>query len=158
MNRILAFLAPVAAIAVIAAPAHAETRAEVFQRTLQAHVKAVQDRDMAGLLATITNGESLELLFSNGERKTTRAAYVEFHDQFFREATWSMRFDLLSSIVTDDLAIARMKTRYEETVEGKPYWSESWLTLVFQWEDGGWRLVHDQNTRIRTSNDPAPAA
>jgi ketosteroid isomerase-like protein len=158
MYRALAALVPTAVIVALATPAHAETRAEAFQRTLQAHLHAVSSRDMAGLLATITQGDSLELYFPNGKRFETRAEFLEFHDEWFREAAWTMRFEPVSSIVTGDMALATVKTRYEETVDGKLSWSESWLTLVFQWENGGWRLVHDQNTRIRTSNDPAPSA
>jgi ketosteroid isomerase-like protein len=55
--------------------------------------------------------------------------------------------------VTRELAIATVRTRYEDTVDGKPYWSENWLTLVFKLEKGEWRLIHDQNTRIRSSAD-----
>jgi hypothetical protein len=57
--------------------------------TLNAHVKAVQLRDLAALEKTITSGEALELILPNGKRMTTRAEFVDLHREWFKETNWT---------------------------------------------------------------------
>jgi ketosteroid isomerase-like protein len=46
------------------------------------------------------------------------------------------------------MAIVTGSTRYEEREDGKTTVAENWLSLTFSKESSGWRLVHDQNTRM----------
>lgn len=117
---------------------------------LRDHVRAVQTRDLALLERTITTGEQLELIFPDGRRSTTRAEYLAFHREWFAERGWTMTIRPVSRVERAELAVVTARTRYEER-EGRRLtgWNENWLTLTFAKEAGGWRLVHDQNTRIR---------
>jgi ketosteroid isomerase-like protein len=137
-----------------AAPLQAQTG---FPETLERHLRAVNARDLPALERTLTSGTQLELYLPNGKRLVTRAEFIAFHRGWFAEKGWVMRFTPISTFVGGDLAIATVRTRYEDQIDGKPYWSENWLTLTFRKESKGWGLVHDQNTRIATSTDPAPA-
>lgn len=146
-------LAGVTSSIALASPSVAAPR---FADALQKHLDAVSARDLPALESTLTSGADLELYLPTGKRSTTRKEFVDFHRTWFAEKGWTMRFTPISSHVGRDLAVATVRTRYEDQVDGKPYWSENWLTLTFGLEPDGWRLVHDQNTRIRTSADPAP--
>jgi uncharacterized protein (TIGR02246 family) len=112
------------------------------------HVKAVQTRDLPALERTITSGERLTLILPNGTQTSTRQAYVDFHKEFFATKTWTIEFEPVSRIVGADFAVLTTKSLYQDTVEGKPYRSRSWVTFTFQKEKGQWRLIHDQNTRL----------
>ena len=116
--------------------------------TLDAHVKAVQARDLPALEKTITTGEALELILPNGTRMTTRAAYVEMHRDWFKETNWSWALEPLAVTMTSDMAIVTARTHYEEREGGDITRTDNWLSLGFRKEAGGWRLVHDQNTRV----------
>jgi uncharacterized protein (TIGR02246 family) len=122
------------------------------QRTLDAvfaeHIKAVQSHDLPALERTITLGEQLTLILPNGIQTSTRQAYVDFHKEFFATRTWTIRFEPVSRIVGADFAVLTTKSLYQDTVDGKPYRSRSWVTFTFQKELGQWRLIHDQNTRL----------
>jgi ketosteroid isomerase-like protein len=122
-----------------------------FEDQLAAHFNAVQKRDLPALEKTLTGGKSLELIFPNGTRTTTRAEYVAFHKDWFTFKTWTMHFDPVSSIDAGDVRIVTVKTHFEDVEEGKPIASESWLTLTFRKEKGRWALIHDQNTRVKSS-------
>ena len=50
-----------------------------------------------------------------------------------------------------DMAAAFMKYDYRDTPDGEP--RSAWLTLIFKLEEGEWRLIHDQNTRITQSTE-----
>lgn len=115
---------------------------------LDAHVKAIQARDLAALEKTITSGDDLELILPNGKRLTTRKQYVDFHREWFKETNWTWTLEPQTMTVVDDAAIITARTRYEERDGAKTTQSENWLSLVFLKEKDGWRLVHDQNTRI----------
>ena len=112
------------------------------------HVKAVQSRDLPALERTITSGERLTLILPNGTQTSTRQAYVDFHKEFFATKTWTIEFEPVSRIVGADFAVLTTRSLYQDTVDGKPYRSRSWVTFTFQKELGQWRLIHDQNTRL----------
>jgi len=113
-----------------------------------AHVKAVQSRDLPALERTITSGEQLTLILPNGTQTSTRQAYVDFHKEFFSTRTWTIQFEPVSRSVGADFAVLTTKSLYQDVVDGKPYRSRSWVTFTFQKEQGQWRLIHDQNTRL----------
>jgi len=117
---------------------------------LDAHVKAVQSRDIAALEDTITTDDTLDLILPNGKRTTTRSEYIAFHRAWFKETNWTWTLNPLAVATTNDMAIVTARTRYEERDGPKISWSENWLSLAFRKEDGTWRLIHDQNTRIAT--------
>ena len=112
------------------------------------HVKAVQSRDLTALERTITLADSLTLILPNGTQTSTRQAYIDFHKEFFATKTWTIEFEPVSRIVGADFAVLTTKSLYQDTVDGKPYRSRSWVTFTFRKEAGQWRLIHDQNTRL----------
>jgi uncharacterized protein (TIGR02246 family) len=127
-----------------AAPATEQNIDAVFA----AHVKAVQSRDLPALERTITSGEQLTLILPNGTQTSTRQAYVDFHKEFFSTRTWTLQFEPVSRSIGADFAVLTTKSLYQDVVDGKPYRSRSWVTFTFQKEQGQWRLIHDQNTRL----------
>jgi ketosteroid isomerase-like protein len=116
---------------------------------LDAHVKAVQARDLAALEKTITTGETLDLILPNGHRTTTRAQYVDMHREWFKETNWTWSLANVAVAEAKDMAVVTARTRYEERDGDKSVVAEGWLSLTFRREAAGWRLVHDQNTPIR---------
>lgn len=131
------------------APAQAGVVADAdLARVLDAHVKAVQTRDLGALEKTVTSGEQLELIFPNGKRTTTKAEYLAFHKEWFSSANWTWTLTPLSVTTSDGMAIVTARTHYEEVEDGKTSGGDNWLSLAFRKESGGWRLVHDQNTRV----------
>jgi len=112
------------------------------------HVKAVQSRDLPALERTITSGEQLTLILPDGTQTSTRQAYLGFHKEFFSTQSWTIQFEPVSRIVGADFAVLTTKSLYRDSVDGKPYSSRSWVTFTFRKEQGQWRLIHDQNTRL----------
>jgi ketosteroid isomerase-like protein len=152
---VLGVALPAAAQQPSAAPSVTAAMSPDLRATFTAHADAVARRDLAALERTLTATPDLTLIFPNGRRTDTRAAFIDFHRQWFADAGWTMRFDPVSVRETADTAIILVRTHFETTAEdGKVSWSESWLTLTFVREPQGWALAHDQNTRIRTSDDP----
>ncbi len=122
-----------------------------FRETLDAHLKAIQARDLDALIATLPP-DQLVLVMADGAVKTRTPDFVEAHRGCFASTTWTIEFDELSAVESDDLAVVTFRLRYRDTPEGQPPVDErSILTLAFARRGGAWMMVHDQNTPIRSA-------
>lgn len=117
-----------------------------FRPALDAHLAAIQARDLEALKPTITSGEDLLLVSPGGEVIETTEGFVALHEEWFKDANWRWDGEVVKIMEGEDMAAAFVKYDYRDTPEGEP--RSSWLLLLFQLEDGAWRLIHDQNTRI----------
>jgi ketosteroid isomerase-like protein len=141
--------ATLAAAGVAAGAAEPSLRA-----TAQAHLTAIEARDLDALLATVTSHEKLTLLFPDGSEFATRKQYVDFHEQWFADRAWHFHGEVVDVIETAQLGHVLARYTYESPgKDGKVEAKNTWLALTFAKEDGRWRLVFDQNTRI----EPPPA-
>lgn len=116
----------------------------LLQRTVEAYVEAVENRDLEGVLATITTSDSLPLIFPDGTILRTRQQYVDFHREWFADEGWTMEMEQVSLLEQGGLGIALMRTTYTDSAGPR----QAYLVLTFGRENGEWRLVFDQNTRI----------
>lgn len=136
----------IAASLAACAPAKAPSFDAAFDVALDAHFTAIASRDVGAYTATLTNGDTLPLIFPDGTMMGTRQEVVDFHKMWFALPDWHMEFEPVSKIVGSDLATAIFKTAYRDNPNGAVRYG--YLTLTFQLQDGAWRLVQDQNTRI----------
>ena len=123
-----------------------------FRETLDRHVAAIQSRDYQGIVDTITTGETLVLIFPDGERYDTREQFLTFHREWFADRDWVMVLEPVKVWEGRDYGYALYRTSYDPDGAGTAPGRPAYLSLGFQLEDGQWRLVHDQNTRIDTND------
>jgi hypothetical protein len=130
-----------------ATPASAETSA--FRRTLEAHLKAVETKNLEALVPTLTAGSDLTLILPDGTKLDTRQQFIDLHREWFADPNagrW--HGEVVRAVESDKQAVALVRYRYGAR-DAKEV-SVSWLTLTFAREGGRWGLVFDQNTRIGT--------
>ncbi len=140
----LCFLLGACTTASMSSTPRQDQRLSLLRETLSAHVTAIQNRDLDALLATVTTGDSLVLIFPSGTMTTTRQEYADFHRRWFADSEWTMHFEPVSHLLGGELGIVLLRTEYRSA-------SGSWnglLTLTFRHEAGRYRLVFDQNTRV----------
>jgi ketosteroid isomerase-like protein len=136
-------------------PADAVTPITEFESALRTHLAAIETKDFDSLVETITESDTLTLIFPDGERWDTRKQYVDFHRGWFKETNWHMTFKIERLIERGEMGTAFVRYTYDATdADGKTKHSDTWLTLVFVKEKNGWRLVFDQNTKIAAANPP----
>jgi ketosteroid isomerase-like protein len=151
MRSLLLMLA-CATLAACAAPA---PQRPDFRAALDAHLGAIAAKDLAAFAPTLTSRDDLMVIFPNGETIETTAGVVDFHREWFADDQWRMDPEVVKIIEGDDLSTALLKYAYRDAPDGEP--RSSWLVLVFKLENGEWRLVHDQNTKITPAAAPEPA-
>ena len=138
----------------LAACGGAETARPDFRTALDVHLSAITEKDFDAYKPTVTSGEDLNLIFPDGSAIETTEGVLTFHEEWFGDPNWRMAPEVVKIMEGEDMAAALLKYDYRDTPDGEP--RSSWLVLVFKLEDGEWRLVHDQNTRItqETSSEP----
>jgi uncharacterized protein (TIGR02246 family) len=116
-----------------------------FRETLARHLRAIQQRDLAELAATVAP-ETLVLVMADGKLVRTRREFLEAHRSWFAMPHWTLDTQEVASFEGADLAVAVLRLDYREPPNVR---SESYLTLVFERREGTWLMVQDQNTPIK---------
>ena len=117
-----------------------------FDAALQRHFDAIANRDIKAFTAHLTREKTLYTIVQNGHAFTTPAETIEIHKQWFEDSNWVWDGSVIHKVVGEDVAMALVKYEYRAKPNDAPF--TSWLTYVFQLQDGEWRIVHDQNTAL----------
>ena len=122
-----------------------------FRETLDKHLRAIHDRDLAALNETLPADELL-LVMSDGRVVRSVREYVEAYRSWFAAPTWRLAVDPIRVTETAEMGVAVLGLDYRESPPGRdPVRQTSVLTLVFQRVDGRWVMVLDQITPVRSS-------
>lgn len=141
------------ALLVVAACATTGATSPNFDDALRTHLNAVTSRNLEALEPTLARTDELILIFPNGSMTRTKAEYLSFHREWFASTSWSMEFTPEWTRVSGNTAQALLRTRYRDTADdGSAIDNRGLLLMTFELQDGAWRLVTDQNTRV-----PAPS-
>ncbi len=121
-----------------------------YDSTLQIHLKAIKDRDLTTILYTVH--DSVELIFPNGQILKSKSAFGNFHKEWFADQNWLMQPGIVKSVKSDSISYSLIRYKYHDidSVGSLINPRETYLMLVFKLEAEGWKLIHDQNTRIQT--------
>ena len=114
--------------------------------TLQAHFKAIADRDIEAFASHLARGDTLYTIVQSGHAFTTPAQSIAIHQQWFKGPHWVWEGQVVHQVVGEDVAMALIRYHYRARPEDTPV--TTWLTYVFQLQEGQWRIVHDQNTAL----------
>jgi ketosteroid isomerase-like protein len=117
-----------------------------FDTALQKHFAAISNRDIEAFKSHLTKGETLYTIVQNGHAFTTPSETIAIHEQWFNDQNWVWEGSVVHKVVGEDMAMALVKYQYRTKQENTPI--VTWLTYVFQLQDGQWRIVHDQNTAL----------
>jgi len=116
-----------------------------FRETLARHLKAIHERDLAALAATVAEDE-LVLIMADGKLVRSTQEFLKAHRGWFAMPGWTLHSEEVAAFESDELAVVVLRLDYREPPQTR---SESLLTLVFQHRSGEWRMVQDQNTPIK---------
>lgn len=118
-----------------------------FEKTLQKHLQAINDKNFNEFKSTITEKNEINLILPNGIHFSTRSQFLNFTKAWFQENTWEMKYTILSLKETSEMGFVLLMVNYSDIDENKnPYSIVYYLNLIFEKQNGKWKLVHDQNT------------
>jgi uncharacterized protein (TIGR02246 family) len=116
-----------------------------FRDTLARHLRAIKERDLEALAATVAP-EELVLIMADGKLARSTREFLEAHRGWFAMPDWTLDTREVAIFEAQDLAVAVLRLDYREPPNVR---SESYLTLVFERRAGTWLMVQDQNTPIK---------
>jgi ketosteroid isomerase-like protein len=121
-----------------------------YDATLKIHLDAIQNHDLTALLSTVH--DSVTLIFPNGQRLKSKKEFASFHQNWFNDSTWTLRPAILKTIKSDSVSYSLIQYQYNDidSMGTRINPRSNYLLLVFKQGTDGWKLVHDQNTRIAT--------
>ncbi|MGC2166490.1 MAG: nuclear transport factor 2 family protein [Gallionella sp.] len=117
-----------------------------FDKAIQEHFAAISNRDIEAFKSHLTQGQTLYTIVQNGHAFTTPAETTAIHEQWFKDPDWVWEGTVVHKVVGEEMAMVLVKYQYRTTPEDAPI--TTWLTYVFQLQEGQWRIVHDQNTAL----------
>ncbi len=126
--------------------ANASAQQSNFKEAVEKHLNAVENRDLTNFVDTITTTDRLLVIMPDGSQLTSTKAVIDFHIEWFKDKDWIWNPAIDRIIEGENQSTALVKYSYQNNADDtKRYY---WLVLVFQIENGTWRLIHDQNTAI----------
>ena len=121
--------------------------AQSFDSAVSIHLRAIATANLEALDPTI--GDSVTMISPLGDRTTTKTQFMELHKYWFSQTNWTWRPTILEKTHSDSLGYTLLKYRYtEKDSAGNIRSDDSYLVLIFKNSNAGWKLIHDQNTKI----------
>ena len=148
MSRLRLVLISVTAVALQSCASTPGQAPASLDDQLRRHLAAVQARNLPEIEATITREADLLLILPSGKMTRSRDEYLAFHRMLFANQDWLMTFDQLEVRQLGSYGHALYRVTFDADGAGPASPAPAYLALGFRLEDGEWRLVHDQNTRL----------
>jgi len=117
-----------------------------FDAALKQHFDAIANRDIEAFKSHLTRSNTLYTIVQNGYAFTTPAETIAIHEEWFKDPNWIWEGVVVHKVVGENMAMALIKYQYRAKAQDTPF--DTWLTYVFELQDGQWRIVHDQNTAL----------
>ena len=115
-----------------------------FDSALQSHFDAIANRDIAAFRSHLTRGKMLYTIVQNGHAFTTPEETIAIHEEWFKDPDWIWEGSVVHKIVGTDVAMALVRYDYRAKPDDPPF--STWLTYVFELQEGEWRIVHDHTS------------
>ena len=126
-----------------------------FRETLDKHLRAIRERDLDALAATLSADGAMVLVMSDGRLVRSAREFLDLHRDWFGSTSWTLDAEPMALRESPDMAFATLRLAYRDrTPEGKEIREASLLTLVFAREGDRWAMVLDQNTPIKDAPRP----
>ncbi|MCL2235099.1 MAG: nuclear transport factor 2 family protein [Defluviitaleaceae bacterium] len=118
-----------------------------FKDALDAHLKTIKERDLAGFSEFLHPDHPCIIILPNGSMISGNGDIVDFHRDWFADADWRMDVSVVDIFADDAMGYALLDVVYHDLDEGgEPYQMNYFLSLLFKNVGGKWVLVRDQNT------------
>ena len=124
-----------------------------FRETLEEHLRAIKQRDLPALAATLPDDE-LTLIMADGRVVRSVDEVVAFHRDWFSSASWSLETRLEELTESDALGLAVIYQMYrDDRPDVGPTLERSYRSLAFARQGDRWVMIHHQKTEVRPPSD-----
>lgn len=125
-----------------------------FVATLEKHLNAVADKDLASLGSTMSPEGKMQLILPGSEIMYSVDSFMNYHEEWFQDTSWTFETKILDTEIGDDTGFAVTEVVYREPDrDGQPYFNRMIVSYGLEKVDGGWYIVMDHASSIEKSTD-----
>lgn len=133
---------------------HSANSVADFTASMQRHLDAVSNRDLQNLAATLSADGKMQLILPGAEIMQTTDEFLEYHQEWFQDTTWSFETEILNVRVGDRIGMAVTEVVYREPErDGVPYFNRMIVSYTLEKQEGKWFVVKDHASSVEKSTD-----
>ena len=127
---------------------------EQFITTMQKHLDAVSNKDLASLKETMAPNGQMSLIVPASERIDSVKGFMDYHTEWFKETNWTFETRIIDTEISEDLGTAIVEIIYREPERnGVPYFNRMHVSYVLKKFNGIWSIIQDHASSIEKSTD-----
>lgn len=116
---------------------------------LETLLKSIENKDLISLGSTLSPKGNLEFILEGREPSYTTDAFMDLHQEWFQDTSWTMETKVLNLNVDNILATATTEGLYREPERnGKPYFNKMIVSYILEKIEGKWYMTKDQAISI----------
>ena len=128
--------------------------ADAVMSVLKKHLEAVSNKDLESLASTLSPSGKMQLILPGMEPVHTAGAFMDFHQEWFQDDSWSFEAEVVSLTVGVELAGATVDVMYREPLrDGVPYYNHMTVTYMLAKVGGQWYIISDHASSVEKSTD-----
>ncbi len=126
-----------------------------FVETMQKHLDAVTNKDLAALKSTLSPNGNMQLILPQTEITNTVDAFMKYHEDWFAaQIPWTFETQILNTQIGETFGIAITEIVYREPErDGKQYFNRMYVSYALQKIKGKWYIIKDHASTIEKSTD-----
>lgn len=125
-----------------------------FTKTMERHLDAVANKDLSTLASTLSPTGEMQLILPGAEIVYSAKAFLDFHEEWFQDTTWTFDTKILNSRVGPQIGMAVVEVMYKEPErDGKPYFNRMIVSYDLKIDEGSWYIIKDHATSVEKSTD-----
>lgn len=136
--------------------ANQRENAASFRATMQQHLDAVSNKDLATLKSTLPPDGKMQLILPQTEITNTVDEFMKYHEDWFADTAskWTFETKILNTVVTDSMGIAITEIVYREPKrDGKPYFNRMIVSYDLKKTGNNWYVIKDHASSVEKSTD-----
>ena len=120
-----------------------------FVERMQEHLEAVSNKDLTTLKSTLSPEGDMQLILPNTEVLYSVEKFMEYHQAWFQDTTWTFETKILSTEIGEKVGIAITEIMYREPERnGKPYFNHMVVSYALKKIEGQWYIIKDHASSI----------
>lgn len=125
-----------------------------FIMTLQKHLDAVTNKDLATLKSTMSPEGKMQLILPGTEILNSVDSFMDYHREWFQDPYWTFETKILNTEIGEKIGIAITEIIYREPDRnGLPYFNRMVVSYGLEKIDGKWYIIKDHASSIEKSTD-----
>lgn len=125
-----------------------------FIATLQKHLDAVSNKDIATLKSTLSPEGKMQLILPRSEISNSVDSFLDYHTEWFQDTSWTFETKILNTEIGNTLGLAIVETMYREPERnGQPYFNRMTISYVLKKTNNNWYIIKDHASSIEKSTD-----